>query len=175
MARTRWGKGRKIDKKEKHTLINVQPIRTIITPEVLKRRILHISLRAIPAREGLDHQHLRALVRIHIPHRHILHRRRLRRGRDISRQRPNAHPARMVTVCVFNKDVRRRRLDANALVAIRDFEVVDVAIGRADQIDAVCAADIRAPDGEVVRFEIRHFVENEMEGRRIDEDEVVNG
>ncbi len=168
------GKKRRGERRKRHTLIDIQPIRTIIAPEPLKRTIPHISLCAHPARERLDHQHLRALIRIHIPHRHILDPCRLPRSRDIRRQRPNAHPARMITVRVFNQHVRTRRLDAHALVPVRDFEVVDVAIGRADEIDAVRAAHIRATDREVVGFEIGDAVEDEMEGRRVDEDEVVD-
>ncbi len=80
----------------------------------------------------------------------------------------------MITVRVFNQHVRRRRLDAHVLVPVRDFEVVDVAIGRADEIDAVRATHILATDREVVGFEIGDTVEDKMEGRRVDEDEVVD-
>jgi len=46
-------------------------VRSIISPKILKHRILHITRSTRAARERLDHEHLRALININIPHRNI--------------------------------------------------------------------------------------------------------
>ena len=50
----------------------------------------------------------------------------------------------MVAIAVFDQDVLRGCLDADALVSICHFKVVKVAVVSADQVNAVGATNIGA-------------------------------
>lgn len=80
----------------------------------------------------------------------------------------------MIAVGIVDQNVLRRCLDADALIAIRHFEVVEMAIVRTDQVNAIGAANIWSADGDVVGFEIRNTIEDQMEGRRVDQNKVVD-
>jgi hypothetical protein len=94
--------------------------------------------------------------------------------RTICSQRANTHTSALVAVYVFNEHILRGRLDADALVAIRDFDVVQVTIVGTDQIYPVRAAFIRASYRNMIRLHVRHIVKHQVERWRIDEDDVVN-
>ena len=80
----------------------------------------------------------------------------------------------MITIRVLDQDILRRRLDTDALISIGDFEIMQVAFVGTGQIDAIAAADIRASDREIVGFEVRDTVEDEVESGRVNENEIMN-
>jgi len=51
-------------KRKKYT----EPVCTVVSPEIFKHRVFDVSCCACTAREGLDHQHLRALMDFNIAH-----------------------------------------------------------------------------------------------------------
>lgn len=87
------------------TLVDIQPVSAIIAPEILENRVFDVAFRTHTTGEGLDHQHLCALVGVNIPHRDVRDCRRVCWGGDISGQRPDTHAARMIAVRILDEDV----------------------------------------------------------------------
>lgn len=92
------------------------------------------------------------LERVDVPHGDVRDCGRICRRGNISGQRPDTHATRMVAISVFDEEVLRGRLHANAFIAVGDFEVMNVAIIRADEVDAICTADVWTSDRDVVCF-----------------------
>lgn len=81
----------------------------------------------------------------------------------------------MVAVDILDENVLRGRLDADTFVTVGDFNVVQVAIVCADDIDAICTADVwsalgtsiwmsdlllqRTYDGNLISLKIRNLIE----------------
>lgn len=66
----------------------------------------------------------------------------------------------MVAVDFLNQHIFRWALDTDALIAIGDFDVVEVAVISAYNINTIRATLIGASDGNMKDFRIRNVIED---------------
>lgn len=89
---------------------NIQPTGAAIRPGILKVRILHVSLRIRATRIRSDHEYVRALVQVDIPHRDIRDCGGIHRRLD----RKPMLTTNMVGVLIFEGDILGWTLEADA-------------------------------------------------------------
>jgi len=80
----------------------------------------------------------------------------------------------LVTINILNQHILTRALNTNTLIPIRNLNIMQIAIIRTNQINTIRAPQVRASNSNMVRFQITHIVEHEVEGRGINEDDVVD-
>jgi hypothetical protein len=79
-------------------------------------------------------------------------------GRDypptISGQRPDRHAATLIAVDIFNENILRRSLDADALVTIRDLNVMEIAVIGTYEINPIRSSLVGTSDGDLVCLQV---------------------
>lgn len=132
-------------------LLHIKPIRGPSRLESLQQHIAQIPATAV----RLDHERLVPADGIHIPEHDILHRR-------VRAKRANRASARLVAPDALDEDVGRRRLDADAFVAVRDHHVVYPVV-RTRDVDPVRSAEVCPTNGEIVEFAVGSLLDDDME------------
>ena len=92
----------------------------------------------------------------------------------IGGQRADRHPTALVAVNVLDENIVRGRLDTDAFVTICDLNIMHVAVVGADNINPISPAHIRSSNGDLIGFHIGYTVEDQVECRGVNKDDIVN-
>lgn len=66
----------------------------------------------------------------------------------------------MVAVDIFDENIVGRCLDTDALIAIGDFDIVEITVVGANEINAIRSTNIWAVNSQMVRLQVRNQVEH---------------
>jgi hypothetical protein len=175
-------------------LVDVERVGGVVGPKVLEDGVLHVASCSIAAGPGLNHQHLSALIDVDVAHGNVrnsgggvgshicwglvtagFYQRIIGASfLTIGGQRSNRHATTLVAIDFLDEDVCRRGLNADALISVCDLDMVQITVVSATEINTIRSTFVWSTNGNMVRFQVRDAAKDEMEGRRINQDDVVD-